>query len=128
MNDTKVSVETLLPPEAVQRTGWRRYFTRQRLRMFILLSVAAHLALGLSWGIPAYGKQRRLEAEMRRQEAVRDQQRKAAEAALARAKARDLAQSIQDVHDQTHKAFEAIAGELNQADKDKTWAAVQPKV
>jgi len=108
--------------------GWRRHFTRQRLRAFVLLSIAAHLVLGMSWGLPAYVKQRRLEAEQRRQQELLEQQQKAATAALAKAKANDLAKTIQDLHDKTHKSFDNLTAELPQPDKEKTWKAVEPAV
>jgi hypothetical protein len=128
MND-KVSPSQLPDPATLsQQSGWRRHFTRQRLRAFIILSVAAHLIVGLSWGVPAYVKQKQLEAEQRRQEALRDEQLKKAAEAAAKAKVRDLEQTVQDVANQTHKAFEAIAGDLNNSDKQKTWEAVEPKV
>ncbi len=108
--------------------SWRRHVTRNRLRAFILLSVAVHLVLGMSWGVPAYVKQKRLEAEQRRQEAVLEQQRQASKSALAKAKAADLARTVQDVAEKTRKAFDNLTGDLAQSDKDKTWTAVEPKL
>ncbi|HWE02348.1 MAG TPA: sugar-binding protein [Tepidisphaeraceae bacterium] len=128
MKGIQSPVESLPTPELPERVGWRRYFTRQRLRLFIVVSIAAHLVLGMSWGVPAYVKQKHLEAERRRQEAMLQEQRAAAQAASARAKAQALAQTIQDVADQTHKAFDAIAADLRQTDKVKTWTAVAPKL
>ncbi len=126
MNDGRPNND-LLSPQAAS-PGWRRYFTRQRLRLFIGLSIAAHLVLGMSWGVPAYVKQKRLAAEQARLEQQHEDERKAAAAALAQAKKKSLEQTAQDVAEQTRKAFEAIAGDLKQQDKEKTWTAIQPKV
>jgi hypothetical protein len=138
MNDTQPPTNSLnyaqprsspvAPAELPQQSGWRRYFTRQRLRAFIILSIAAHLILGMSWGVPAYVKQKRLEAEQRRQQALLEEQQKNAQSALAKAKAKNLSQTLQDVEDQTRKSFENLAADLAQTNKEKTWEAVQPTV
>src|SRR5438045_2226426 len=109
-----------------QSQGWQRHFTRQRLRIFIVLSVAAHVLLGLSWGVPAYIKEQRRRAEEARIMAEEEAKRTAAESALAKAKAKDLAQTIEEVQDKTKKAFDNLAGDLNRADQEKTWEAVKP--
>ena len=69
-----------------KKPAWRRHVTRQRLRAFVLLSVAAHLILGMSWGVPAYVKQKRLEAEQRRQEALLEARQKPPKRAWPRPK------------------------------------------
>ena len=98
---------------------WRRHFTRQRLRLFLVLSIAAHLLLGLSWGVPAYLKGKRVDADMRQQQALRDQQHREAEEAQKLAKAKNLQQTAHDVAEQTHKQFDAITADMKQAEKEE---------
>ena len=112
-----------------QAKGWRRYFTRQRLAAFRHPFNRCPLAAGDVLGCSRIRETKatvRLKWCGRRR--CRKLQRKAAAGALAQAKARNLQNTLEDVQEQTRKAFEAIAGDLKQADREKTWAAVEPKL
>jgi hypothetical protein len=110
------------------RSTWRRYFTGQRLRLFILLSVAAHVIVLTSWGVPAYVKQRRLAEREREQAALLEQQRKAAEAAIALAKTKAHKETVAEVKQQTRRAFEDLVGDLPAKQKESVWDKVSQKL
>lgn len=115
-------------PQFPHPTGWRRHFTGQRLRIFIILSIAAHLILGLSWGVPAYVKQRREDEQKRLAAQLLADQKAAAEKAEAEAKAKATADTLADVKKQTRKAVDSMVANLPQKKKDQVWDEIAEKL
>ncbi|HEV7300483.1 MAG TPA: sugar-binding protein [Tepidisphaeraceae bacterium] len=116
------------PSTSKRPTGWKRHFTGQRLRIFIALSIAAHLFLGLSWGVPAYVQERRAEAQRQQAAMLEAQQRAAAEEAETAAKTKAAAETLADVKRQTRRAFESMVAALPQPKKDDVWNEIAPKL
>jgi hypothetical protein len=110
------------------RSTWRRYFTGQRLRLFILLSVAAHVIVLSSWGVPAYVRQRREAEREREQAALVARQKAAADAALASAKAKAHKETVAEVKQQTRRAFDDLVGDLPAKQKESVWDKVSQKL
>ena len=49
-------------------------------------------------------------------------------ASVAQGRNSELSQTLHEVQEQTRRSFNSIATDISQADKDKTWEAVQPKI
>ena len=108
--------------------GVLSYVMQHKFRAFLLLSVAAHLAVGVGWGVPAYVREQHRKETERKAALEATEDKKRAEAQIDTAKKGSFDAARQDVIRQLRKTFDTLVRDLADKRREQLWTSVLPSL
>ena len=123
------AASTPLPPNSpvaapTAATSALNFVKRNKLRVFIGLSLGLHALIGVGWGVPAYVHEVRVRAEQEAlaKKLLADQQAAAAKVDKANAKSLELARA--DVVKQLRATYDTLVNGLTTPQQEELWKGV----